>query len=83
MHIYRHALFANEGKINNFSRTDFEKLLRMALLNNFFNFDDKIYKQTDGSAMGSPLCASLTNAFLCFHEQIWLKDFKPVYYRGM
>ena len=55
----------------------------MALLNNFFNFDDKTYKQTDGSAMGSPLCASLTNAFLCFHEQIWLKDFKPVYYRGM
>ena len=55
----------------------------MALLNKFFNFDDKIYKQTDGSAMGSPLCASLTNAFLCFHEQIWLKDFKPVYYRGM
>ena len=59
----------------------------MALVNNFFNFDDKIYKQTDGRAMGSPLCPSLTNVFLCFHEQIWLKDcpedFKPIYYRGM
>ena len=43
--------FANEGKINNFSRNDFEKLLRMALQNNFFNFDGKIYKQTDGVAM--------------------------------
>ena len=38
------TLFANEAKINNFSRTDFEKLLRMALQNNFFNFDGKIYK---------------------------------------
>ena len=77
-------LFANEAKINNFSRNGFEKLLRMALQNNFFNFDGKIYKQTE-VAMGSPLGPSLANAFLCFHEQIWLndcpEDLKPVYYR--
>ena len=57
----------------------------MALQNNFFNFDGKIYKQTDGVAMGSQLSPSLANAFLCFQEQIWLnycpEDFKPVYYR--
>ena len=71
--------------MNNFSRNNFEKLLRIALENNFFNFDGKIYKQTDEVAMGSPLGPSLANAFLCFHEQIWLNDcpenFKPVYYR--
>ena len=49
------SLFGNEPKVNKFSRNDFEKLLRMALQNNFFNFDDKIYKQTSGVAMGSPL----------------------------
>ena len=79
------SLFGNEAKINNFSRNDFENLLRMALQNNFFNFDDKIYKQTGGVAIGSPLGPSLANAFLCFHEQIWLndcpEDFKPVYYQ--
>ena len=79
------SFFGSEAKINNFSRNDFEKLLRMALQNNFFNFDEKIYKQTDGVAMGSPLGPDLANAFLCFHEQIWLndcpEDFKPVYYR--
>ena len=78
-------LFSNEAKINNFNRNNFEKLFRMALQNNFFNFDGKIYKQTDGVAMGSLLGPSLANAFLCFHEQIWLNDcpegFKPVYYR--
>ena len=35
--------------------------------------------------MCSPLSPNLANAFLCFHEQIWLndciEDFKPVYYR--
>ena len=79
------SIFAKEAKINNFSRSDFEKLLRMALQNNFFNFDSKICKQTDGVAMGSPLGPSLANVFLCFHEQVWLndcqEDFKPVYHR--
>ena len=35
--------------------------------------------------MGSPLGLTLANAFLCFHEQIWLNEcpdeFKPAYYR--
>ena len=57
----------------------------MALLKNFIIFDSKIYKQTDGVAMGSPFGSSLANAFLCFHEQIRLndcpEDFEPIYYR--
>ena len=80
-----HSLFSNEAKINNFNRNDFENLFRMALQNNFFNFDGKIYKQTDGVAMVSLLDPGLANAFSCFHEQVWLndcpEDFKPVYYR--
>ena len=62
-----------------------KNFLKMALQNNFFNFDGKIYKQTDGVVMGSPLGSSLANGFLCIHEQIWFNkcpdDFKPVYYR--
>ena len=42
----------------------------MALQNDFFNFNSKIYKQTDRLAMGSPWGPSLANVFLCFHEQI-------------
>ena len=68
------SLLGNETKRNNFNRNDFEKLLRMTLQNNFFNFDGKIYKQTDGIAMGSQLGPSVANAFLCFDEQIWLND---------
>ena len=75
------SLFSNDAKINNINRIDFEKLLRAALQNNFFSFEGKIYKQIDGVAMGSPLGPTFANAFLCFHEQIWLDEFKPVYYR--
>ena len=70
MNFSRDSLFGNEAKINNFNRNSFEKLLRMALQNNFFNFDSKIYKQTDGLAMGSLLAHGLVNAFLYFHDQI-------------
>ena len=79
------SLFSNNAKVNNINRIDFEKLSRAALQNNFFNFERKIYKQIDGVAMGSPLGPTLANAFLCFHEQIWLNDcpdeFKPAFYR--
>ena len=79
------SLFSNDAKVNNINRIDFEKLLRAALQNNFFNFEEKIYKQIDGVAMGYPLDPTLANAFLCFHEQIWLNEcpdeFKPAYYR--
>ena len=79
------SLFSNNAKVNNINRIDFEKLLRAALQNNFFNFEGKIYKQIDGVAMASPLGPTLANVFLCFHEQIWLNEcpdeFKPVYYR--
>ena len=62
-----------------------KNFLRAALQNNLFNFEIKIYKQIDEVAMGSPLDPTLANAFLCFHQQIWLNEcpdeFKPAYYR--
>ena len=79
INIFCDSLSGNETKKNNSSRNYSEKLLRiMALKNNFLNFDGKVYKQTDGVAIGSPLGPGLSNAFLYFHEKIWLNDFKPV-----
>ena len=79
------SLFSNNAKVNNINRIDFEKPLRAALQNKFFNFEGKTYTQIDGVAMGSPIGPTLANAFLCFHEQIWLNEcpheFKPAYNR--
>ena len=38
------SLFNNHAKVNNINKIDFEKLLRAALPNDFFNFEGKIYK---------------------------------------
>ena len=66
-------LCSNNAKVN-INRIDFEKLLTAALQNNFFSFEGKIYKQIYGVAMGYPLGPMLANAFLCFHERIWLNE---------
>ena len=48
-------------------------------------FNNEMYEQVDGVAMGSPCGPTLANAFLCFYEKIWLDScpsyFKPSYYR--
>ena len=44
------SLFSNHAKVDNINSIKFEKLLRAALPNNFFNFEGKTYKKIDGVA---------------------------------
>ena len=45
------------------------------MLESFFIFDQKFYKQCDYVGMGSPLKSTLANAFMCLHfEKIWLES---------
>ena len=71
--------------VDNINRTDFEKLVKATLQNSFFKFEEKIYKQIDEVAMGSPLGTTLTNSFLYFNDWISANkcngEFKPEYYR--
>ena len=79
------SLCKNQELLSNINKNHFEKLLRVALSNNYFSFDGTVYQQVDGVVMGSPLGPSLANAFFAHDEQIWLNDcpdeFKPVYYK--
>lgn len=54
-------------------------MLETAVLNSYFLFDEKLYKQTDGVGMGLPLGPTFANIFLCHHEQKWLNDCPPEY----
>ena len=79
------SLFENCEKIQGLTKTEFSKLLTLATTESFFIFNGTCYKQIDGVAMGSPLGPTLANAFLAYHEKIWLQNcpvnFKPVFYR--
>nr|XP_027219790.1 uncharacterized protein LOC113812157 [Penaeus vannamei] len=56
----------------------FKKLLEITAHYSVFTFNDCLYTQTDGVAMGSPLGPSYANTFLCHHEKSCL--FSSLYY---
>ena len=67
------------------SRDLFRKLLELSVLNSFFLFNSKLYKQTEGLGMGLCLGPTFANIFLCYHERAWLTDcpenFRPSFYK--
>ena len=64
--------------------SQFKALLDVAVKESVFIFNNKLYKQIDGVAMGSPLGPTLANVFLCYYEKIWLDscpvEFKHIMY---
>ena len=75
----------NNEKFKKFTRSQFRKLLELSLLDTHFIFDDILYKQVNGLAMGQPVAPTLANIFLCFYEEKWLNEcpphFKPILYK--
>ena len=78
-------LYNNEDVIEGISKSEFNNLLSLVTQESYFIFNDILYKQKDGVAMGWPLGSSMANVFLPFYEIKWLeqcpKEFKPVFYR--
>ena len=66
------------------TKKQYRILLELAVKESVFIFDNQLYIQKDGVAMGSPLGPTLANLFLCYHENKWLADcpneFKPIKY---
>lgn len=50
----------------------FESLLDLAVKESVLIFNNNLYKQVDGVAMGSPLGPTLGSVFLCYHEKTGL-----------
>ena len=71
--------------VKGISKNDFRDLLNLATNESFFTFNNKLYIQVDGVAMGSPLGPILANIFLSHHEENWLNkcpiEFKASFYR--
>ena len=85
INICTNFLYNNEDVIEGINKSEFKNLLSLATQESYFIFNDVLYKQKDGVAMGSPLGSTMANVFLSFYEVKWLeqcpKEFKPVFYR--
>ena len=65
-------LFSSNMYRGKLSNSKLYYLLKLAMSESSFIFDNVLYKQIDGVAMGSPLGTTLANAFLCHYEKLWL-----------
>ena len=79
-------LFPNPTSLfNGFNVNSFRKLLELAVMDTHFIFNNKVFRQIDGMAMGSPLGPTFANIFMCHLEDLYINqcpsDFKPVFYR--
>ena len=77
-------LYCNDEIVYNLTRSQFKKLLNYCVKQNHFAFNDNIYDQIDGVAMGSPLGPILANIFMSHLESTALHKFhgnKPIYYK--
>ena len=66
------------------SKRDLRKLFAFATSESHFLFNNKIYDQIDGVAMGSPLGPVLANLFMGHHEGNWIDKYsetKPIFYK--
>ena len=83
--IISNLAFENNNIFHGYTKDLFKKLLEITLLDSCFIFNNKLYSQIDGLAMGSPVAPVLANIFLAYHEQRWLQscpqEFKPLLYR--
>ena len=70
---------------HSFDKNNFRKFLELAVVDTHFIFDNNVYKQIDGMAMGSPLGPIFANIFMCFLEEKFLdqcpNSFKPIFYK--
>ena len=59
-----------------------KEMLHMAVLNVDFSFNNEMYKQIDGVAMGSSLGPILANIFVGYLEfKLFLRSKEPLLYR--
>ena len=55
-------------------------MLEFATTDNIFYFNEQLYKQVGGMAMGSSISCCFANIFMGYHEQNWINDC-PVHLR--
>ena len=73
-------LFCDTNTIQNLDCNDMREFLNLAAYESFFIFDQVMYRQIDGVAMGSPLGPILANAFLCHFEKNGSQNAPLIFY---
>ena len=78
------SLYKDDQNTPRISKDVFRYLVTVVTKESFFMLNNKVYKQTDGVAMGTPTGSHLANIVMCRFENKLLKDcpqsLKAVFY---
>ena len=69
INICTESIFNESDAVEGLNKSEFKELFSLANKESYFIFNELLYKQIDGVAMGSPLGTTLANAFHCFYEK--------------
>ena len=79
------SIYNNNNTYYDLPKTEMIRLLKVACKESYFFYGDKIYLQTDGVSMGSPIGPTMANIFMNYMESKFLQscptEFKPLFYR--
>ena len=64
----------DDSTYEDFNKTEFEDILRLATKHSYFFFDGSLYQQIDGISMGSPLGPTFANIFINYLEKRYLSS---------
>ena len=85
INVILNKLFTNNSMFHGFDRGTFRDLLEICVCDTHFIFNNVIYKQIEGVAMGSSLGPVFANIFMCNMEESFLSSCssstKPIYYK--
>ena len=70
-------LIVNEPNIG-MTKCELKKLFQFATSKSHFLFNDEVFDQVDGVAMGSPLGPVLANVFMGYHEKFWIENYNGI-----
>ena len=70
--IFTNLIYDNLDVIEGINKFDFQNFLSLATQESYFLFNDVLYKEKDGVAMGSRLGPIMKKFFLSFYEVKWL-----------
>ena len=81
LEICSNTLFENTERNEDLSKLEFKELLSSATKESSFMFNEKLFKQVDGVAMGSPFGLTLAIACHVYLVATFSVCFKPHFYR--
>ena len=62
-------MYKEDGSFRNLPKKKFKSLLELVCKDTYFLFNNELYLQIDGVAMGSPVSSTFANLFLGYHEK--------------